>query len=292
MRDRLCFVQFLHPGGEHGEDEPGLKHWNRHRLHRRKFIVNPGRLVDRRGRLTEEELVFWGEWEPASWVRPIPAPVPDGPRYLHRPFLPAPPPRGSRQNTDPFVFGNAFHYVLCLQRTKRGPTQLRHLARGSVILFGSCIGRSKFVLDTLLVVDRFREYTTDEHPAIRRHVPRAYAVATLDLLKETQIPVAQSLRLYWGATPAAPVHGMFSFFPCRPAVDAPNGFPRPEIGLGEIITPTMTQGKRLNPQAEVGSNVVLWQRVVDAVRDCGLELGVSAQLPSTQRATRAVSQLA
>jgi hypothetical protein len=53
------------------------------------------------------------------------------------------------QNTDPFVFGDQFHYTGCLQHTKRGATQLRYLDRGSVILFGSCREKRDFVVDTV-----------------------------------------------------------------------------------------------------------------------------------------------
>ena len=47
-----------------------------------------------------------------------------------------------RQNTDPFVFGERFHYTGCLRHTRRGPTQLRYLAPGSLVLFGSCRDKS------------------------------------------------------------------------------------------------------------------------------------------------------
>jgi hypothetical protein len=34
MRERRCFVQFIHPGGEHRPDGGGLKFWNRGLLSR------------------------------------------------------------------------------------------------------------------------------------------------------------------------------------------------------------------------------------------------------------------
>ena len=52
---------------------------------------------------------------------------------------------------DPFVFGPQFHYTGCMQHREGRPTQLRHLRAGSVVLFGSCTGRSSFVLDTVFV---------------------------------------------------------------------------------------------------------------------------------------------
>lgn len=43
-RDRLCFVQFLHPGVEHPPDCDDVKDWNRG-PHRRKFMRLTGRCV-------------------------------------------------------------------------------------------------------------------------------------------------------------------------------------------------------------------------------------------------------
>ena len=49
-------------------------------------------------------------------------------------------------------FGERFHYTGCLQHTRLGPTQLRSLAPGSLVLFGSCRGKSRFAVDTVFVV--------------------------------------------------------------------------------------------------------------------------------------------
>lgn len=283
MNEKLCFVQFMHPGGEHRPDEPGLKRWNRGD-HRRKFLKHSGRLIDASGETVDNDLVFWGEWEPDSRTVPVEARFPEGPRFIHEPFLALPPPAGWRQNTDPYVFGSTFHYTGCLQHTKHGPTQLRFLARGSVILFGSCLAEEKFVLDTLFVVDRFIDHTRDDFREAREAVSPTYAQATLDPWYSGSTPTSErSHRLYFGATQAEAVDGMFSFFPCLPAGQAPNGFPRPTIDLPEVITPTMKQGKRLNQQPDVGSVRALWNRVVAQVRARGLSLGVRADNPRTVR---------
>jgi hypothetical protein len=44
----------------------------------------------------------------------------------------------------------------------------------------------------------------------------------------------RTLRLYYGATPDAPVEGMFSFVPCQRAEGA-TGFARPVIDLGDLL---------------------------------------------------------
>jgi hypothetical protein len=286
VKERLCFVQFLHPGGEHGWDEPGLKHWNRAAAHRRKFLKCPGRRVDASERLPEGEIEFWGEWEPSSTVTRVERRVADGPEFIHTPFLPSRPPDGWRQNTDPFVFGEPFHYYGCLQHTKYGPTQLRLLAYGSVILFGSCLGRSRFVLDTVLVVDGFRDDSMADHRRTRRTVSPTYAAATIDPWHSGGELETRSYRLYSGATFGRQVAGMYSFFPCEDACGSTSGFARPTITVPELITPTMAQGKRLNPQPDINRVAELWRAVVEQVRAQGLDLGVYAELPPTRRAER------
>ena len=70
-------VQFIHPGGEHGQDVAGHKRWNTSdHDHRRKFLCVPGEYVDAPDAPPlKDELVFWGEWEPESEVEPVPSPV-------------------------------------------------------------------------------------------------------------------------------------------------------------------------------------------------------------------------
>jgi hypothetical protein len=280
--EKLCFVQFIHPGGEHGPDAPGMKRWNVG-LHRRKFLRSTGVALDSSRQKQRDELIFWGEWEPESRVDEVASPVAEGPRFVQRPFYSDPPSEGWRQNTDPFVFGDQFHYTGCLQHTRHGPTQLRFLGRGSVILFGSCIGRSKFVLDTLFVVDRWVHHTEADHQhALEGQISDVYRAVTIDSWYSGPGCDSNSYRLYFGATPEQPVGEMFSFFPASTSERHPNGFPRPEIRL-DLITPNLTQGKRLNPQTSLSDVRRLWSAVAKQVEASGLLLGVHADLPSAQR---------
>jgi hypothetical protein len=280
MKERLCFVQFIHPGGEHGWDEPGWKHWNLGRDHRRKFMRAQGALLTPGEEPQINELVFWGEWEPESQVVATVGRSPAGyPKFIHEPFLPKSTPIGWRQNTDPFVFGG-FHYTGCLQHANNRPTQLRFLERGSVILFGSCLERSRFVLDTLFIVDRHIDHTrSDYRRVLNGEISPVYKSATIEPWYTGQVPQDKSHRLYFGATYELPVEGMFSFFPCLPAREAPKGFPRPEIVLPQVVTPNLYQGKRLNPQPDVEAVRGLWHLVVEQVRNQGLALGVFADTP-------------
>jgi len=151
MDEKLCMVQFLHPGGEHRPDVGAVKRWNT-REHKRKFLVRPGKYVAD-AKLLAGEIEFWGEWEPESRVvKAIADPTPHSPRFIYDPYYVLPDSYVGLQNTDPFVFGEQFQYTGCQQRTSNGATQLRFLSRGSVILFGSCENRNAFTLDTVFVV--------------------------------------------------------------------------------------------------------------------------------------------
>lgn len=279
VKERLCFVQAIHPGGEHGWDEPGVKHWNLGD-HRRKFMRVQGAFLGSGAEPQTGELVFWGEWEPDSRVvAELGSDAAGYPRFVHEPFLPESAPRGWRQNTDPFVFGG-FHYTGCLQHTKHGPTQLRFLERGSVILFGSCLERSRFVLDTLFVVDGHIDHSRSDYKRVLKgRISPVYESTTIESWYTGRVPQDQSHRLYFGATQGAPIDGMFSFFPCLPAREAPKGFPRPEIVLPEVVTPNLYQSKRLNPQPDLASVRRLWTVVVEQVREQGLALGIHADTP-------------
>jgi hypothetical protein len=81
----------------------------------------------------------------------------DGPHHIFSPYYQRPASYHRLQNTDPFVFGERFLFTICQQHTATGPTQLRFLERGSVILFGSSVGR-RFVLDTVFVVSRWIDH--------------------------------------------------------------------------------------------------------------------------------------
>ena len=89
MGDKRCFVQFLHPGGEHAPNAPSLKVWNTGN-HRRKFLKSQGRFLDPHGS-QEDSVVFWGEREPESRViESIADPLPDGPRCFYKPYYVSP----------------------------------------------------------------------------------------------------------------------------------------------------------------------------------------------------------
>lgn len=288
MENELCFVQFIHPGGEHRPDSGKFKDWNRS-SHKRNFIKNGGRYLHEE-KLHEGEIVFWAEWEPESEViREISDPLPNGPRYIYKPYYIVPISYEGLQNTDPFIFGEQFYYEGCQQRTKRGPTQLRYLARGSVILFGSCVNQSDFVLDTVFVVDdwidhnrsNYKERLADAVPDVYKNVTISpwYQESFAERKSCIRANTSESWRLYFGASYEHPLNGMFSFFPCQPYEQGEKGFARPHISIRGVITDNLSQGKRLNPQKSLQDVNALWNEVAKQVEEQGLMLGVSTDIP-------------
>lgn len=285
--DRLCFVQFIHPGLEHEPDSAAGRSWNTG-PHKRKFLKQTGRFrsaLD--AKPAAASLVFWGEYEPpTARVKSFAKPVPDGPKFL---FTPAPVPFHPNDpplmNTDPFVFGDRFFYSICKQNNKRGPTAMQRLARGSVILFGSGQHRSQFAVDTVFVVADYVDWDLSNYrEQLKDVVPPEYFHSTLEpIAYEMQVrdlSPSQTFRLYLGATAEKPYEGMFSFFPCLPAkAGEAHGFARPVLRRAGIITDNLTQGQRLNPQPDVASVRALWKDVARQVLDQGLRLGVHADLP-------------
>lgn len=291
QEDRLCFVQFIHPGLEHEPDSAIGRSWNVE-MHRRKFLRQSGRsLSDLAAQPVASKLVFWGEYEPPTTrVKSYAHPVPDGPRFL---FAPAPVPFHPNDpplmNTDPFVFGEHFFYSICKQNNKKGPTAMQRLARGSVILFGSGQHRSQFVADTVFVVADYVDWNLSNYrERLKGVVPPEYFHATLEPIayemKVRDLSPSQTFRLYIGATFEKPYEGMFSFFPCLPAKEGEtNGFARPVLRREGIITDTLTQGQRMNPQPDVAAVRRLWADIARQVLDQKLRLGVQADLPKLKK---------
>lgn len=293
-REKLCFVQFLHPGKEHFPDGDGFKRWNRS-AHKRKFLRCTGR---RAGKDIEEALHFWAEWEPESKVlAQIAEPLRHWPAFVYSPYYVPAHSYVGLQNTDPFVFGTNFFYTGCQQYTVNGPTQLRFLERGSVILFGSCLDQNSFALDTVFVVDKWIDHTASNfNVLLQSSVPREYREVTLlpwyhkkcgscgndeNQSCEAYGP-ERSWRLYFGATPDNPVERMFSFFPCQPAQLCPRGFARPKIAVPDVITDNLYQGKKLNVGLDFQQVQELFSCVREKVESAGLSLGVHAELPKRQ----------
>jgi hypothetical protein len=264
------FVQFPHPGDEHNPGKLNRQPWNRCE-HRRKFLRCDGRHVDRDVRPYDAPLVFWGEWEPPSYVRrqwPINGALP---RFLHEPVWEYPTDSEPQQNTDPWVFGDCFRYSNCRQLDRPA---LQTLSRGSVILFGSTLS-GQFVLDTVFVVRDAQRFRTSQPP----DTDDAFRVCTMQSLMTDSDCSGEAFVLYRGATYEAPVEGMYSFVPCRRADRADLRFARPPVSLPGYIDPSSWRGPSgTNKPRSITELRQLWEKVRQQVLVYCL-LGVSFATP-------------
>ncbi len=302
MEEKLCFVQFLHPGPEHSPGANEIMPWNEG-PHKRKFMLAKGKyMVQPEDTAKEEKITFWGEWEAPSKptpLNPTPEQQKDGyPSYLQEPKLEELPKNFQKlQNTDPYVFGKQFLYMGCQQNTIKGATQLRYLEKGSVVLFGSS-KNDEFLLDTVFVVKGYIDHDVSNfEEKLKANVSSVYWDVTVKpwykgdcgfsgCQKEEKTAGCrgdekQTWRLYFGATIHDRENDMFSFFPCKPDSEE-KGFPRPAIQIQDIINGEITQGKKLNRMypKDHGRIKELWREVVTQVQDKGLALGVYAEEPS------------
>lgn len=279
--EAVALVQFLHPGSEHRPDGPGHRSWNTG-MHRRKFMTAEASFND--GDAWRDGLVtLWGEWEPPSRVAAMYPRDGELPRFLHEPVLTYPESFQGLQNTDPYVFGERFLYTGCQQHTNRGrsETQLRRLMRGSVILFGSCRA-DRFLLDTVFVVaDSIDHHLTNHRDVLADAVPEEYWTVTMGPWYADG-GGTQSFRLYRGAIPEEPVHGMYGFVPCLPADGGARRFARPEVRLRGSITPHLRQGRKITRFDSFEAIRNAWEQVRAQVEDAGLSSAVRIQHPSSE----------
>jgi len=247
--------------------------------HKRKFLVSPGRGVDASGRLSTEELVFWGEWEAPSHIERRWLASGRLPRALHRPYWITPENTTFRQNTDPWIWGEHMIYSNCKQIVgpTRQATSMQRLSPGSVICFGSTIAE-EFCLDTVLVIASAEPWV----PANARvlDVDDAFVTCTADSVVTRPTDGQLELTLYRGATVENPIDGMYSFAPALMADHPSARFARPSVTLPGLINPASRQStwgsKRPLDAAEVHT---AWRAVADQVLASGLVLGVSFAVP-------------
>lgn len=311
-------IQFTHPGAEHRPDSPGGHHksWNIG-PHRRKFMRCQGDYVDGNNRLIQnKDLLFWGEWEPPSAVTSLGKPAtPFHPRWLHEPLLPAIMPSSSAsscapvgssckpvcgtangpQNTDPFVFEDAFKYLICKQARQdfSKNTGLARLERGSMILFGSTSSKVRntafFQLDTVFVVADWIEYDPTDLKSLRGHpeVSRLYdeLVISKAFAKPPSHPIR--LRLYRGANCEKPVDGMYSFSPARVGSSSLAGFPRVKLANLDFLTNNLNSAPKFTPAkpdpAFLAQVKLAWLKVRDESRKQGCVEGVRFFSPTTPK---------
>ena len=279
MDAKRCFVQFPHPGGEHGPDCSGDKEWHpREKSHGRKFMQFPGKWIGSDDRPHRGELWAWGEWEPESrLIRKLDQPCGnrDYPRFLWQPYYVPRDDYGGLHNTDPFIFGDCFLYSNCRQ--------------GSVIAFGCCKkgvgGEWRWWIDTVFVVANSDLYSVSAaYRVLKDWTSDVFGIVTGGPLSanhdEAGCAAEERLRLYRGATADDPVGGMFSFFPARPAGGGA-GFPRPVIDLpSEYFNPALCMAPKGVSRERCRDQLrSIWMALVAQVRQAELVLGTCAEVP-------------
>jgi len=90
VEDRLCFVQFIHPGGEHQPDTSLLKNWNRGTTEGSTSPTVDLTWIPWRDLRRGLSLGSRESGEPESQTTPVKNPVEDGPHYICTPFHKSP----------------------------------------------------------------------------------------------------------------------------------------------------------------------------------------------------------
>lgn len=286
---KLCILTFYHPGPEHKPNNENMINWNTGK-HKRKYLKVSGKYIDclDKENVYEDQLFFWGEWEPESYAGKIDNPVEEGPSYIYLPFYRVTPNYDDLEKTDPYVFGEDFCYTVCLQHEKRQnrmvSKQPRFLKLGSLILFGSLLGKN-FVLDTVFVVsgvsvDHSRKNYREK--LIEFVTPGYFDVVLKPLYQNPKHATDVSFNLYKGVNyyERSNYGGMFSFVPCLPGPEGEVGFARPVITLpDELISCDQNQNFKARKDVSVKYVAKMWKEVVQQVLDAGLKLGIYFEEP-------------
>jgi len=289
MKEKLCFVQFTHPGGEHKPDKgKSFKSWNKGK-HQRKFLMTDGNVVVNNNLVKNIPLLFWGEWEPDSEIsKTLEKPIGDYPHYIQKPIFDNSQPYQGRQNTDPYIYGEQFHYCCCKQWRAGKPTQLAKLAQGSIILFGSTINQNTthayFALDTVFVVDKFIEYNAENFISkLKDKVSKNYFEITIKsaysgtIEKQVIANEKPEVRCCFGASINNKVNGMYSFVPCKEFKNDTIGFERVKITSSDFdfISNNLNAAPKLNVTTNIEMNKERWNKLKQIVEKQGFLIGVN-----------------
>lgn len=265
-------IQFIHPGPEHSYDNcvSGIMHkdWNSEE-HKRKFCKATGEYIGIDNRNNKGKFMFWGEWEPPSFVDQTNQNSPL-PKYIHSPYLPINV-NGNivltgTQNTDPCVFGEYFKYFVCQQIRANGKlTQMAYLKQGDLILFGSGKNR-KFIIDTVFIVDNTIEVSK---------VEPTYEVISIDRYVNY---ASLGCKIYKGK--AFSENDIYSFTPANKSYFGRLEVPtNAKLLLNNYITNTLTQGRKVSEVNEVTIRKV-WNELKSLTQNQGLLLAHKIEWPN------------
>ncbi len=266
----------------------GVRYWNNEKDHMRKFIKQHGWYLENINNETfnpipkEDDLFFWGEWEPQSKFELTGYRLKDNrlPHAIHEPFFSN---KGfGSHNTDPFVFGENFYWSNCKQKEKGKGARILNIPNGSIILWGSEIEREYFVLDTMFVTqskETIADYKT--HPTLYP-----------DLLRKVTLDFKGGLsNWYW--LYKGKMYDMdnyysennnytFCFFPCMVGNNGKAGFERPILDIQKfnLQNPGAGMVTRVVDNTE-NNNSNYWHNIVAEIISQGYSLGIKLDLPYT-----------
>ncbi len=285
-------IQFTHPGKEHKPDNPQKNHksWNKGQ-HKRKFLCCNG-YYKQNNKILKDKLAFWGEWEPPSKVKKLDnKDDKEMPQWLHFPYLPNKMPISdgyqlSYQNTDPFVFGKHFRYLVCKQfkpKLKK-ETFLSRLNIGSIILFGSTINQKDksnayFALDTIFVISDYIEYDPSDPNALNNYNIDNYKDIVYKMAFPKPLDFSLKLRLYIGATIENPIEGMYSFSPAKVYKNEPHGFKRLKLKNLPYITNNLNAAPKRTFLKDITEVKIIWEEIREKCKKEGLVEGIKFDMP-------------
>lgn len=289
-------IQFLHTAQEATpvNELDNVIPWNNNDTHRRKFILSNGKFLNDNLEQEESELVFWGEWEAQSEIVKINKSNINPPNYLNKPFInPAVPCR--THNTDPYVFGDKFRYIICKQGYFHNV--LTNLEPNSIILFGSSIN-GRFCLDTVFVISNDQSnYTVDtiENLFPLNNRGQYYHASVNPIYGEFEynnrnaesedfcrINDKRDYTFYKAVNflDRQNYNDLYSYVPCK--VYNPNNFifRQPVITL-DFIKGNQTQGVN-SKDCSVEEIVNYWKDIANQIQDKNLRLGTYFNTPELQ----------
>jgi len=287
-------VQFLHTAVEatpNGKNDSIIP-WNNNKDHRRKFILSEGKYVND-DMEENSDLTFWGEWEAQSYIKKLINTRNHLPTLLNRPFL-NPSVSERTHNTDPYVFGQNFRYIVCKQGFFK---TLRNLEPFSLILFGSCINE-KFCLDTVfLVSEEIQKYSLDNIEDVFNHKNQYYYASVNPLYDDTKcnnkvdkedscrIEAGKKYSFYKGVNydEKDKYEGIYSFVPSKKYNEENEHsylFKQPVIEL-DFITENQTQGINACGKRDFSNDEIVnyWNKIVEQIEEVGLLRGTNFKTP-------------
>lgn len=292
-------IQFFHPGGEHSKKSGS--EWNTGN-HKRKYLKVQGSYLNSVNQKQQSKnLYFWGEWEAQSnIIKELNHSNSLLPKLIFEPYYKQP---IGNVNTDPFVFGNQFHYCICKQG--HYPSLREKLEKGDIILFGSH-KNDAFILDTLFVIKDWIEYEVENIDEVKSKFNKVFVDVSLLPLTQIQIQSKQNseikieektkgcyqpvyttdddesivlkkkYRVYSAAmySDRDSFDGIYSFAPAM--VGGENGFERPKIKLDGILSQSQNQGIKIS---ENQNKKEVWESITKQLFNQKLSLLIETELP-------------